>query len=108
MNHTEYRYCTRRDEPTITRYFTPKISTLADLKTTCTKLATNKATNTHEGFTRAVTAINVLEAYFRKALVNPFIDILCFKKKLYGQPAQKKNCDIVFGNRICYFVLNLM
>ena len=85
MNHTEYRYCTRRDEPTITRYFTinsPKISTLADLKTTCTKLATNKATNkatnTHEGFTRAVTAINVLEAYFRKALVNPFIDILCF------------------------------
>ena len=62
MNHTEYRYCTRRDEPTctITRYFTihsPKISTLADLRTT--KPATNKATNTHEGFTRAVTAINV-------------------------------------------------
>ena len=55
LDSKNYGYCARRDEPTITRSFTilsPKISTLEDLRTT--KLATNKATNILEGFTRVI------------------------------------------------------
>ena len=55
LDSKDYGYCARRDESTITRSFTilsPKISTLDDLRTT--KLATNKATNVLEGFTRVI------------------------------------------------------
>ena len=55
LDSKNYGYCARKDEPNITRSFTilsPKISTLEDLRTT--KLATNKATNILEGFTRVI------------------------------------------------------
>ena len=55
LDSKNYGYCAGRDEPTITTSFTilsPKISTLEDLRTT--KLATNKATNILEGFTRVI------------------------------------------------------